>query len=413
MSTFKFILPDIGEGLHEAEIVSWLVKPGDQVNENDDIVEVQTDKAVVEISAPVSGVIEKFGGEEGESVKVGETLAVFSGVTDERANGEISEEIEIPDTPSEMPEEMREQRIEKPKERILAAPSVRKAAREAGVNLHDVRPTGKAGKILAADLQSYIENGTAATPTGSPENKAVKSAPLEGESNTEAITGTRKAIFEKMTIAKNNAVMCTGMDDINVSALVKLRKSLIPHAEQKTVKLTYLPFVVKAVSHVLKRFPIFNSSIDEEKMRIRYHDEIHIGIAVASENGLLVPVVRNADKKSVLEIAQEIEELTDKARTKKLKASELSGSTFTISNTGSQGGMFATPIINYPEVAIMGIHKISKQPIVQDEEIVIGHIMGMSLTFDHRIIDGEPSGKFMYAVKELLEKPELLILEGK
>lgn len=423
MSTYDFKLPDIGEGLHEAEIVKWLVKEGDSVKENDSIVEVQTDKAVVEISAPVSGEIKKLGGEEGTAIKVGEILVRFSGISDERAQGAIAEEVELPTPPEEVQvsKASKENPVKKnPNDRILAAPSVRKAARDAGVDLREVNPTGKGGKILAKDLQRHLDNGQEQEKREQSEEQEI--SPLAAnqhivvpstEDRIEKITGTRKMIFEKMTKAQRNAVMCTGMDEVNVSSLVQMRRTLMPNAEQQQIKLTYLPFIIKAVTHTLKRYPIFNSSVNEENMTIQYHQDIHIGVATATENGLVVPVIKHADKKSILEIAKEIEELTQKARNKKLKAAELTGSTFTISNTGSQGGWYATPIINYPEVAIMGIHKIKKQAIVVDDEIQIGHMMGMSLTFDHRIIDGEPSGRFMHHVKEILEKPELLILEAK
>lgn len=420
MSIYEFKLPDIGEGLHEAEIVSWLVKEGDLVKENDSIVEVQTDKAVVEISAPVSGEIDKLGGEEGTVIKVGQVLVRFSGISDERTQGATAQDTELP-TPLEeipVPTTATEETAKKnPNDRIVAAPSVRKAARDAGVNLREVEPTGKSGKILAKDLQRFIENGQRIQQKQAQKLDSVATTQSavfsSSEDRVEKITGTRKLIFEKMTKAQQHAVMCTGMDEINVSSLVQMRKTLLPTAEQQQLKLTYLPFIIKAVTHALKKYPIFNSSIDEENMAIHYHQGIHIGIATATENGLLVPVIKHADKKSILEIAKELEELTQKAHDKKLKSTDLTGSTFTISNTGSQGGWYATPIINYPEVSILGIHKIKKEAIVVGDDIQIGHMMGMSLTFDHRVIDGEPSGRFMHSVKELLEKPELLILEAK
>ncbi|MCP2035469.1 pyruvate dehydrogenase E2 component (dihydrolipoamide acetyltransferase) [Planomicrobium sp. HSC-17F08] len=407
MSNYHFALPDIGEGLHEAEIVTWLVKPGDRVEENDNIVEVQTDKAVVEISAPVTGEIEALGGEEGATVKVGDTLVVFSGVPSERAHGKTAEAVELPTPPETIAE-----KETKTAHRVLAAPSVRKAARVAGVDLADVVPTGKGGKILTADLQRHLETSGQAPEQPQPVLQETVS-PASSQARTEKITGTRKAIFEKMTAAKQHAVMCTGMDEINVTKLVDLRKTLMPHAEEHQTKLTYLPFIIKAAAHVLKRYPLFNASVDEANMEIRYHEEVHIGVATATDNGLLVPVIKHADQKSVLELAKELEELSQKARDRKLKSHELTGSTFTVSSTGGGGGFYATPILNHPEVAIMGVHKISKQAIVVDDEIQIGHMMGMSLTFDHRIIDGEPSGQFMNGVKKLLETPELLILEGK
>jgi pyruvate dehydrogenase E2 component (dihydrolipoamide acetyltransferase) len=411
MTTYNFTLPDIGEGLHEAEIVRWLVQPGDRVKENENIVEVGTDKAVVEISAPVSGTIKALGGAEGSPLQVGKTLVVFTDVADERVHGKAAEAIELPAVPVS-------HRVERTHgERILAAPSVRKAARDAGVDLRKVAPTGKGGKILAADLQRHLEGGTgarqdsgAAREAAPVSNVPVRPAVAETtRQRNEPITGTRRAIFNRMTAAKQHAVMCTGMDEVDATALVALRSSLQAHAEG----LTYLPFIIKAVTRNLKKHPIFNSSVDEDNMEIRYHEGIHIGIATATEQGLVVPVIKDADQKSVLEIAAEIEELTQRARERKLAPSELTGSTFTVSSTGKGGGWYATPILNHPEVAILGVHQIKKQPIVVDDEIRIGHLMGMSLTFDHRIIDGEPVGRFMSGVKELLEKPELLVLSAR
>lgn len=404
MTTYNFTLPDIGEGLREAEIVSWLVKIGDAVKENENIVEVQTDKAVVEISSPVTGRIARFGGEAGDIVKVGETLVVFD-TAENRQEPERSDYTEIRYNVSQ-PEK------KKGPSRVLAAPSVRKAAREAGIELSHVTASGKNGKITSEDLMQYIEMQKDSTKLN--EKSAEKqNAPILDMPKTERITGVRKAIFHKMTESKNNAVQCTGMDEINVTELVKMRDTLIPYANRDSIKLTYLPFVIKAVAHALRRQPIFNSSVDEEKMEIIYHESIHMGIATATEDGLLVPVIRHVDQKTVWELANEIEELTAKARNKKLSPGELTGSTFTISSTGGQGGWFATPIINYPEVAILGVHKIKKQPIIVEDTIEIGHMMGVSLSFDHRIIDGEPANQFMTTVKEILESPALLIMEGK
>ena len=306
---------------------------------------------------------------------------------------------EIPDLPPTKPSA----------DRIMAAPSVRKAARDAGVDLTKIVPTGPNGKILAIDLQRYIEQGNEGVYVDIPMQKPLEISRSE-DLPSEKIKGVRKIIFENMKRSVSHAVHCTGMDKVNVSELVKVRSELLPYAEKVNVKLTYLPFVVKAVSIMLKKSPLFNSTVNEEEMLIIYNKEINIGIAMATEHGLIVPVIKNADQKSILEIAEELSELSKKAEDRKLKSSDLTGSTFTISNTGSKGGWFATPIINHPEVAIMGIHKIKKEPIIVDDQIKIGHMMGMSITFDHRVIDGEPAGIFMNGVAELLEKPELFIL---
>src|SRR5690625_2236044 len=411
MSSYEFHLPDIGEGLHEAEIVKWLVKVGDDIKVNDDLVEIQTDKAVVEITSPISGKVESLGAEEGDTLKVGEVLVYFSNVT---GGHNVSEEKDTPATQSAQAQSAQEEET-KPKtsrnrkQRVLAAPSVRKAAREAGIDLTKVTPTGTRGRIIAKDLQRYME-----------EQQQVQAVPKKEEIPSSTvpdkevpITGLRKIIFENMQKAVSNAVLCSGMDDVNVTKLVDVRKNLLSYAESIGVKLTYLPFIVKAVSSALKNHPIFNASVNEEAMTITYHQDIHIGIAMATEAGLIVPVIRHADQKSIIQLAQEIEELSKKAQDNKLSPAELTGSTFTISSTGAKGGWYATPIINYPEVAILGVHSIKKQPIVVDDEIKIGHMMGMSITFDHRIIDGEPSGQFMSEVAHILNTPEILLLHAK
>lgn len=405
MVNYNFNLPDVGEGLYEAEILAWLVSKGDYVRENSDLVEIQTDKAAVLISAPVDGTIKTLGGEEGESIKVGDLLVEFTNVAN---SSQIPEE-----EPSQFQKETKEvQDISKNKNltnRILAAPSIRKAARNAEVDLREVEGTGSSGKILKKDLEKYIEQQKNKTnQVESPETATI----ITTEENHEVpITGLRKVIFENMEIAKSKAVHCTGMDEVNVTRLVDMRQTLLPFTEQYNIKLTYLPFIVRAVSIALKKHRIFNSTINEEAMTIIYKKQINIGIAMATEQGLLVPVIKNADKKSIFELAKEITELSEKASQKKLTTTELTGSTFTISSTGPKGGMYATPVINYPEVGILGVHRIKKQPIVVDDKIEIGHLMGMSITFDHRIIDGEPAGRFMLEVGQLLNTPELFVLQ--
>lgn len=406
MGNYNFNLPDVGEGLHEAEILAWLVSEGDQVKENSDLVEIQTDKAAVLISAPVDGTIKTLGGEEGENVKVGDLLVQFVNVaagsqtTGEEPTQSQEETKKVLDVPKD----------KNPTKRILAAPSIRKAARNAEIDLRDVDGTGSAGKILKKDLEAYI--GQQKNQTEKVERpKAAPVIPTE-EDHEVPITGLRKVIFENMEIAKSKAVHCTGMDEVNVTKLIEMRQTLLPFTEQHNIKLTYLPFIVKAVSIALKKHGIFNSTINEEAMTIVYKKEINIGIAMATEQGLIVPVIKNADQKSIVELAKEITELSEKASNKKLVANELTGSTFTISSTGPNGGMYATPVINYPEVGILGVHSIKKQPIVAGDQIEIGHLMGMSITFDHRIIDGEPAGRFMSEVGQLLNTPELFVLEG-
>lgn len=410
MSTYKFHLPDIGEGLHEAEILTWFVAVGDQVKEHDNLAEVQTDKAAVEITSPVSGTIEALGGEVGETVKVGDVLVSFDNVE------ERSTLIEDKNEPYDMstsdlvePDKTEQSSLEQnrhPSNRVLAAPSVRKAAREANVDLRDVPATGPNNRVLRKDLQQFIEQGKV------PPKQAISTPEVEETPriHREDITGLRKVIYHNMQETVSKAALCSGMDEVNVTKLVDIRNSLHSYTKQLGVRLTYLPFIIKAVALALKNHPVFNAHIDEENMQIIYHRDIHIGIATATEDGLLVPVIRHADQKSIIQLAETIADLGERAKNKQLLPKELQGSTFTISNTGAAGGQYATPILNYPELAILGIHQIKKTPVVDGDQLTIGHQMGMSITFDHRIIDGEPSGLFMNEVGQYLKNPERLLL---
>jgi pyruvate dehydrogenase E2 component (dihydrolipoamide acetyltransferase) len=423
---YEFRLPDIGEGLHEAEILTWFKAEGDHVNENENIVEVQTDKAVVEISSPVTGVIQSFGAEVGAVVKVGEVL--FTVLEENKVRIEAADT--APQSSGQQDRLQGQQLTQEntrqtsvgilPKNRVIAAPSVRKLARELGIDITEVTPSGKGGKVTEEDVRNFkvqAEKEVAAALAPVMSEAAVPARPVPvteelADERREPIRGLRKKIYENMKLSKSTAIHCSGMDEVVITKLVALKNQLQPHAGKAGVKLTYLPFFVKAAAKALKRHPIFNATVDDERMEIVYKKHIHIGVATATNEGLVVPVIRDADKKSVLEIAQEIQELSSRARERRLRPHELSGSTFTISSTGGKGGWFATPIINYPEVAILGVHSIKKKPIVQDDKIVIGEVMGMSITFDHRVIDGAPANAFMEEIHTFLENPELFILEG-
>ena len=421
---YEFRLPDIGEGLHEAEIVNWLVKVGDTIETDQAIAEVQTDKAVVEISSPVGGKVIRLGADSGGVVKVGEVLIALE--TEERASASLSAhdaEKPLSTNVSKGGEAAPAPGSSKANRKVLAAPAVRKLARELGVDITLVTPTGVDGRVTKADIEQYkagseektkppFSSGEA-TIVSTPRTPAEMLQAAEGEER-QPIRGLRKRIYQNMTRSVYTAPQCTGMDEADVGRLVEVRTRLIPFAEEKGIKLTYLPFVIKAVAYALKETPIFNASVDDDKMEIVYKKHIHIGVATATTEGLLVPVVKHADHKSVLEIAAELTDLITRGREQRLALAELTGSTFTISSTGAKGGLFATPIINYPEVAILGVHSIVKKAVVtDDDQIVIRQMMGMSLTFDHRIIDGGPAGVFMSRVKGILETPELLLLEGR
>lgn len=413
---YEFRMPDIGEGLHEAEILKWFVSVGDEIKADENIVEVQTDKAVVEISSPKGGKIVKLGANTDDVIKVGDVLITIDdgpSTTEEKAEQEAVAISANKDANQSI------KPVEKSKKRrVIAAPTVRKLARELGIDITLVTPTGKGGKVLREDLYTYQSSTKTASTTEKQTAPQSYNSPSEkkqeiGEMKREPIKGLRKKIYENMVNVKNIIPQCTAMDEVEVTKLVEVRSQLRRYTEDKQVKLTYLPFIVKAVGFALKEHPIFNARIDEDRFEIVYNQQINIGIATATSDGLVVPVIKDVTQKSMIDIAVEIEELSNKARSKKLKPEEMSGGTFTISSTGGNGGWFATPIINYPEVAILGVHSIKKKPVVINDEIVIGQMMGMSLTFDHRIIDGDPACVFMTMIKEFLENPERLLLEGR
>lgn len=467
MSRFTFRLPELGEGIHEGEIVKWHVQPGDSVEEDQVIMEVQNDKAVVEVPSPVKGKVLELKVTEGTVSVVGDPLIDFE------VEGEIPNlpdhghgEAPAAEAPAPAAADKMEpgcdigsqvsananQTLETPmaqatatavaapidRKHILATPSVRKYAREKGVQLANVPGTGKLGRITREDVDRFAAGGVApaasavaaapaeaaavapeaaAAPTGvaqaaaAPTVHYTPSAAGELEERV-PLKGMRKAIAKAMVKSAYTAPHVTIFDEVDVTALVAMRKDAKPLAEERGVKLTYLPMIVKAVVAGLKKFPELNASIDDEKQEVIYKKYYNIGIATSTEDGLLVPVVKAADSKSIFQIAGEIGELAKKARDRKATADELKGSTFSITNIGSAGGMFFTPIINHPEVAILGVGRISEKPIVKNGEIVVGQMLHLSLSFDHRLVDGEPAQRFVNYVKQLLENPTLLVMEG-
>lgn len=416
--SYEFNLPDIGEGLHEAEIIRWIVGVGDIIQADEPIVEVQTDKAMVEITSPVSGKVSRLGGEEGSSIKVGNPLIVLE------TNIQAPKVMEMVATYKN--EERNIHRNER--KRIIAPPTVRKKARELNIPIEKVTGTGKAGRISEEDLYTYLrlknevsssqETLPPKTNDTKPIIQVIRNAPALPQSNHQSeaeerhpIRGLRKVISENMVKSAYTAPHVTGMDEWDVSELVKLRRKISENWENKETKLTYLPFIIKAVAKALEGHPLFNASIDQQTNEYILKKYYHIGIATATKQGLVVPVIRHANQKSIAELAIELDRLVKNAHAGTLKVEEVRGSTFTITSTGAKGGWFATPIINFPEVAILGIHSIKRKPVVVNEEIVIRDIMGMSLTFDHRLIDGEPAGQFMVTVQQYLENPEKMFID--
>ncbi|MFJ6263564.1 dihydrolipoamide acetyltransferase family protein [Lysinibacillus xylanilyticus] len=446
---FEFRLPDIGEGIHEGEIVKWFVKAGDTVKEDDILCEVQNDKAVVEIPSPVEGTVEEVLVGEGTVAVVGDVLIRFDapGYEDLKLKGddhaEAKTEAQVQATAEDgqkvekapvKDEQAPEKAIEKTEavavavadenKRVIAMPSVRKFAREHDVNIREVKGTGKNGRILKQDIENFLQGGGAVEAEVAPvaneeavqQETTAQAAPvvLEGEfpETREKMSGIRKAIAKAMVHSKQTAPHVTLMDEVDVTALVAHRKKFKDIAAEKGVKLTYLPYVVKALISTLREYPEFNRSLDDATQEIIQKHYYNIGIAADTEKGLLVPVIKHADRKSVFAVSNEINELATKAREGKLAPHEMKGASMSITNIGSAGGQWFTPVINHPEVAILGIGRISEKPVIKNGEIVAAPVLALSLSFDHRMIDGATAQNALNHLKRLLSEPELLLMEA-
>ncbi len=424
MARWEFKLPDVGEGVSEGEIVAWLVKAGDAVVEDQPIVEVMTDKATVTITAPKSGVVVETRGRVGEIVPVHSVLVVFEldgarPAAPVHTNGTKAHPPADPEPAATAVGELRETLPgmaagayfnDKP----LATPATRKLARDMQVDLRRVPPSGPAGRVTRADVEGFQpapEAPRVVAPIAPRPAAPVSDGPRDALEERVPLVGVRRRIAQKMAQSKSTAAHYTFVEECDATALKTLRARLKDAAEAQGVKLSFLPFVVKAVVGALKKHPTLNTTLDETRGEIVYRKYFHIGIATATDAGLVVPVVKDADKKGILAIAREIEHLAQAVRTGKARAEDLSGSTFTITSLGAKGGLFATPIINFPEVAILGVHQMKTKPVVRDGQIVIGDVMLLSLSFDHRIVDGHVGAAFALDVIAYLEKPETLLLE--
>jgi len=368
-----FKLPDLGEGVTEAEVERWLVKEGDHVKEDDPLVEVITDKATAEIPSPYEGVVARIYVGEGETAPVG-TVLVTIGETVGAAE------------PSP-----------KRRDRVKAMPPVRRLARDLGVDLDTLTATGPHGDVTRAD----VEHAAAPASGGEVESKRA--------SRREPLRGVRRTISERMTRAHREIPAVTHVEECDVTELDATRKLLIArHPEE--AKLTYLPFVVKAVIMGLRRFPALNASLDEVAQEIVFHERFDIGVAVDTDAGLSVPVIKDADSKSIFELALEIERLAGAARAGRLERDDLRDGTFTVTSPGPFGGLMATPIILHPQSAILGVHRAVDRPVVRDGQVVIRKIMNLSVSFDHRILDGLTAARFTLEIATALEHPALLEL---
>ena len=429
---FEFKLPDIGEGIHEGEIAKWFVKEGDQVSEDDVLAEVQNDKAVVEIPSPVDGTVKKIFVDEGEVTTVGTVIITFDAEGYEDDSEEESSKEEEPKQ-----EEQTEEKKEEPKEeqtadrkqteaseksvdenkRVIAMPSVRKYARDNDVNIQQVSGSGKNGRILKDDIDQFLSGDQPTEDVQQTEETAEQQAApqtTEGQypETREKISGIRRTITNAMVNSKRTAPHVTLMDDVDVTAMVEHRKKFKAIAEEQDIKLTYLPYVVKALVSTLKKYPILNASFDDETEELIYKHYYNIGIAADTDRGLLVPVVKDADRKSMFDISAEINELATKARDGKLSPGEMKGASCSITNIGSAGGQWFTPVINHPEMGILGIGRISEKPVVRDGEVVVAPVLALSLSFDHRMVDGATAQYAMNHVKRLLNDPQLIMMEG-
>lgn len=436
---FEFRMPDIGEGIHEGEIVKWFVKPGDEVNEDDILCEIQNDKAVVEIPSPVAGKVEEILVDEGSVAVVGDVLIRLDapGYENMQFKGDAHVEEDSSKTEAQVQATAEDGKVEDTKQqetkevplsseievakRVIAMPSVRKFARENGVDIQLVEGTGKNGRILKEDIIRYMEGGQTvqeAPKVVEEKQEAVAEIPqipvLEGEfpETREKISGIRKAIAKAMVHSKQTAPHVTLMDEVDVSNLVAHRKKFKDVAAEKGVKLTYLPYVVKALVAMLREFPEFNRSFDDATQEIIQKHYYNVGIAADTERGLLVPVIKHADRKSIFTIASEIKDLATKAREGKLAPNEMKGGSMSITNIGSAGGQWFTPVINHPEIAILGLGRISEKPIIKEGEIIAAPMLALSLSFDHRMIDGALAQNALNYLKRLLSDPELLLMEA-
>ncbi|WP_059104972.1 dihydrolipoamide acetyltransferase family protein [Shouchella shacheensis] len=426
---YKYKLPEVGEGIHEGEIVKWFVKSGDEVKEDDILLEVQNDKSVVELPSPVDGTVLEVKVDEGTTSVVGDVILTIddgSGEEEDEASGDEGKQEEASSEKDKKNEEgssestssTEQEEVDEDK-RVIAMPSVRKHAREQGVNIQAVKGSGKNGRVLREDVDAFasgdqvaddqVDEKTEEKETTSSSAPAASSEQLE---ERVPLKGIRKAIAKQMVKSKQTAPHVTHLDEIEVTNLVAHRKQYKQVAADQGTKLTYLPYVVKALTSAIRKYPALNASIDDDAQEIVYKKYFNIGIAADTDQGLVVPVVKDADRKSIFTLADEINELATKARDGKLSSAEMQGGSATISNLGSASGQWFTPVINHPEVMILGIGRIEEKPVVRNGEIVPATMLALSLSYDHRLVDGVTAQSALNQIKRLLNDPQLLLMEG-
>jgi pyruvate dehydrogenase E2 component (dihydrolipoamide acetyltransferase) len=437
---YEFKLPDIGEGVVEGEIVRWLVKEGDEISADQPMVEVMTDKATVEIPAPRGGKVLERLYKEGQICPVGKVLVRIEEAGAAAAPAKVAEERRPATPPARQGVPAQEMsaaiasastasasapspatNISSPPASaststagVLATPATRKLARELGVDLTRINGTGRAGRITSDDVRSV--SSAAATNGGRAQPAFTR--PTAGQAGDVRIPfrGLRRRIAEQMVRSRREAAHFTYVEEVDCTQLVDLREKANARIGQQGtdggVKLSFLPFIVRSTVEALRRFPQMNAYLDEAAGEIVQRRQYHIGLATATPDGLIVPVVRDADRRSIVEIAREIDRLAKLTRSGKASREDLSGSTFTITSLGALGGVLATPILNYPEVGILGVHRIARRPAAVGDKIVIRDLMNLSISVDHRLVDGYDAARFVQHIKESLESPGLLFLES-
>ena len=469
MSKFEFKLPDIGEGVTEGEIVNWLVGVGDGVKEDQDMVEVMTDKATVTIGAPKAGKVAELKGEVGDVIPVGQVLVVLDlGSNGEQAGAPApaapaaapaaagapaAKAAAVPATAKPTAAPAAKPAPEKAasasddsspvfrlqddlpgvgapgaganggyfNDKPLAAPATRKLARELDVDLRRVSPTGPNQRVTKEDVETHARKGPSAKSPGAAADthapaaaQVLPPAPRLTEARGDQrvpIRGMRRRVFENMARSKRTAAHFTYFEECEVTPLMELRARIKGYAEAEGVKLNFLPLIIKAVIASLRRNPTLNAVVDDEKGELVLKSSFDIGIAVATDNGLVVPVLRAADQLGMLDISREIDRLSNEAREGKIRREDLGGSSFTVTSLGKLGGSFATPVINYPEVAILYVPQIKQKPVVKNGQIVVGNVMNLGVSFDHRVIDGHTGASFVQDLADFLQDPDRLLLQ--
>lgn len=450
---YIFNFPDIGEGLEEGTILQWYVKEGQEVKTGDNLVQMETDKVSADIPSPKDGTIVKLFGEEGDVAIVGEPLVEIEieGVHGEEAQKEAKKEPKDTDSKetkkdthatkeadqqyAPQPEEQDDddeaagvvgtmesagksavlaasdegaedeaKKEDKPAKKALATPVARAMAKEKDIDINDVKGTGPSGRVMKEDIENY-------KPSTKKASKKEKGKKKDDDVTYEQLSQIRKTISKNMINSKHSAAHMSVFEEVEISELIDIRAKYKDDFAKKDVKLTYLPFIVKAVVQALKNHRQVNSQMDLDNDRMIFNNRYNIGIAVDTEQGLVVPVIKDANELSIIEIAQQITDLAEKAHSRKLTMNDMKDGTFTITNYGSIGGIYATPVINYPEAGILGVGRIVKKPVVKDDQIVPGNMLALSLSVDHRIVDGGEASRFMNSVMKYLADPVALLME--